>query len=480
MGAIDDIRDAIVGGAAGAELAELDLPATYRGAVTRRADAERLRDAPTDGRDPRDTLHVDDVPLPELAPDECLVAVMASSINYNTIWSSTFLPVPTFAFLDRYAARGGAAARHALDVHVLGSDAAGVVLRAGSAVRRWSPGDRVVVHPTVVDGQDPATHEDGMLAPAQLAWGYETNFGGLAELAVVKATQLLPKAPHLTWEEAAVVTACNATSYRMLISDNGAALRLGESVLVWGATGGIGIYAVQLAQATGAQVVGVVSRPERAALLAELGAPLTIDRSAGGYRFWADEHTQDPLEWRRFAGDVKALLGEEPRVVFEHPGRETMGASVFTCARGGTVVTCAATTGYDLQYDNRHLWMKLKRIVSSHSANYAECDRSNRLVHRGVITPALSATYSLDGVADATATVQHNAHDGKIAVLGLAPGTGLGVDDPARREAIGERRVTSFAHALGAVTGVAHPLDRTDAVPAPSPGVTPPDRSPIS
>src|SRR2546423_528622 len=80
---------------------------------------------------------------------------------------------------------------------------------------------------------------------------------------------------------------------------------------------------------------------------------------------------------------IRASVGEDPGIVFEHPGRETLGASVFVCARGGTVVTCAATSGYQVQYDNRHLWMKLKTIKGSHFANYREAWDANRLVAKG-------------------------------------------------------------------------------------------------
>jgi crotonyl-CoA reductase len=101
---------------------------------------------------------------------------------------------------------------------VVGSDASGVVLRVGSAVRNWKPGDRVTVHCNHVDDQDPSAHDDSMLAANQRIWGFETNFGGLADLSVVKANQLMPKPAHLTWEEAAVNALCNSTSYRMLVS----------------------------------------------------------------------------------------------------------------------------------------------------------------------------------------------------------------------------------------------------------------------
>ena len=158
------------------------------------------------------------MPLPELAPDEAYVAVMASSINFNTVWTSIFEPLPTFGFLDRLGKESEWGARHALPYHVVGSDASGVVLRSGSAVRNWKPGDRVTVHCNYVDDQDPSAHDDSMLAANQRIWGFETNFGGLADLAVVKANQLMPKPAHLTWEEAAVNALCNSTTYRMLVS----------------------------------------------------------------------------------------------------------------------------------------------------------------------------------------------------------------------------------------------------------------------
>ena len=283
-----------------------------------------------------------------------------------------------------------------------------------------------------------------MLAANQRIWGFETNFGGLAELAVVKANQLMPKPSHLTWEEAAVNALCNSTSYRMLVSAHGADMKQGDVVLVWGASGGIGGYAVQYVMNGGGIPVGVVSSPEKAALLHELGVEAVIDRKADGYRFWSDEHTQDEGEWRRFGKRIRTFVGEDPDIVFEHPGRQTMGASIFVCKRGGTVVTCAATSGYMVEFDNRHFWMKLKRLIASHFANYQEAWNANRLISMGRIQPLLSAVHPLDDVGEAARTIHRNEHEGKIGVLCLAPQEGLGIDDPERRAAIGEDRITLF------------------------------------
>jgi crotonyl-CoA reductase len=121
-----------------------------------------------------------------------------------------------------------------------------------------------------------------------------------------------------------------------------------------------------------------------------------------------------------------------------------MGASVFVAARGGVVVTCAATTGYMIEYDNRHLWMKLKSIKSSHFANYREAWAANKLICDGKIQPILSKTYSLDDTGQAAYEVHHNLHEGKLGVLCLAPSANLGIDDLELREKVGEDRITLF------------------------------------
>jgi crotonyl-CoA reductase len=441
---MDAIRQAILSGAPADDLAALPVPESFRAAYVLREESGMFAGLASEDKDPRKSLHVGDVPTPELAPDEAYVAVMASAINFNTVWTSIFEPLPTFGFLDRLGRESSWGARHALDHHVVGSDAAGVVLRVGSAVRNWKPGDRVTIHCNYVDDQDPSSHDDSMLGANQRIWGFETNFGGLADLTLVKANQLMPKPAHLSWEEAAINALCNSTAYRMLVSRNGAAMKQGDVVLVWGASGGLGSYAVQHVMNGGGTPVGVVSSPEKVELLQDLGVEAVIDRKAANYRFWSDEHTQDESEWRRFGKDIRALAGDDPDIVFEHPGRQTMGASVFACKRAGMVVTCAATSGYMIEYDNRHLWMKLKTIKGSHFANYREAWDANRLVCEGKVMPPLSAVYPLEEVGEAAFQVHHNLHEGKIGVLCLAPEEGLGIDDPELRAKVGEDRITAF------------------------------------
>lgn len=431
---MQEIIDAIEAQADRATFEALTIPDTYRAAFVRKEDVDMFAGVESQEKDPRRSINIGQVPLPELAPGEALIAVMASSINYNTVWTAIFEPVSTFGLLHRYAKTHPHGIRHDRDYHVIGSDASGVVLRVGPGVSAYAPGDRVVAHCLSVELESPAGHNDTMLDPDQRIWGFETNFGGLAELAVVKSNQLMPKPEHLTWEEAAVPGLVNSTAYRQLVSKNGAGMKQGDVVLIWGASGGLGSYATQYALNGGAIPVCVVSSAEKAEIVRSMGADLVIDRSVENYKFWKDEHTQDPKEWQRLGKKIRELTGgEDPDIVFEHPGRETFGASVYVARKGGIIATCASTSGFMHEYDNRFLWMNLKKIVGTHFANYREAFEANRLISKGLIHPTLSRVFPLEQAGDAAFEVHRNLHQGKVGVLALAPEAGLGVSDPGLR-----------------------------------------------
>ncbi len=431
------LPEAVIAGASAEELLDCQLPSTYRAAFLSRED-DNMFEGVAD-KDVRRSIHVGEVPMPELAPDEVLLAVMASAINYNTVWSATFEPISPFRFLERFARLGKWDARHNLPQHVIGSDAAAVIVRVGEGVRRWSVGDRVVTSPSWIDDQDPIAQVDGMLAESQRAWGFETNFGGLAHFAVAKANQLMPKPAHLTWEEAACNSLCAVTAYRMLVSARGAQFKQGDIVLVWGATGGLGSYAVQFVRNGGGIAIGVVNSERKANLLEQLGCDVVLRR---------DELELDGLsgneKGKRVGVAIRQALGEDPHIAFDCIGRETFGASVYLLRRGGAVVTCGSSTGYQHEFDNRYLWMKLKRIVGCHGANWQESWEATRLIAQGKILPALSHVFGLEQAGEAARLVQLNQHVGKIGVLCLAPEEGLGVEDQARRTAIGEDRLRLF------------------------------------
>ena len=195
------------------------------------------------------------------------------------------------------------------------------MLRTGPGVHIWAPGTEVVAHCLSVELEHHDGHNDTMLDPEQRIWGFETNFGGLSQLAIVKANQLMPKAEHLTWEEAASPGLVNATAYRQLVSANGGNMKQGDNVLIWGTSGGLGGFATQYALNGGATPVCVVSNEEKAAIARSMGAELIINRSEAGFQFWKDEHTQDPREWRRLGGMIRDLTGVEAQVTIVPPLR---------------------------------------------------------------------------------------------------------------------------------------------------------------
>ena len=219
--------------------------------------------------------------------------------------------------------------RHALDYHVVGSDAAGVVLRAGfGRAQLEGRATRSRSTATTSTTRTRTAHDDSMLAANQRIWGFETNFGGLADIAVVKANQLMPKPTHLTLGGGGGQRAVQLDR----VPDAGLAQRRADDPGRQGARlGGRGrhrelrrpVRAERRRHARSAWC----PRPRRSTLLHELGVERVIDRRAAGYRFWTDEHTQDESEWRRFGKDIRALVGDDPDIVFEHPGRQTMGAS---------------------------------------------------------------------------------------------------------------------------------------------------------
>ena len=159
-------------------------------------------------------------------------------------------------------------------------------------------------------------------------------------------------------------------------------------MLIWGAAGGLGVFATQICRAAGANAVGVVSSSEKGRLVERLGAVAYIDRNefAGLVRRGGEsaaEERERATAMRAFAKRTKELLGDAPDIVFEHVGKDVFPTSVFTVKPFGKVVTCGATTGYQLDFDVRYLWMRQKQIIGSHFANAYECMRANQLMAEG-------------------------------------------------------------------------------------------------
>ena len=368
--------------------------------------------------EPVDAFQVEEIEVPEPGAFEVIVRVMAAGVNFNNVWAALGQPVSVFNAHPEY------------DHHIGGSDASGVVWKVGPGVTRWKPGDEVVIHCNQASYEDPEVHGlDPLAAPSQRIWGYETSWGSFAQFTKVQAQQLLPKPPNLAWEEAASYGLTYFTAYRMLIDR--VQLQPGHRVLIWGAAGGLGVFATQLCAAAGAECVGVVSSPEKGALVEQLGARGFIDRSdyAGMMRRGDETPEEEKARFavtREFAKQVRRVLGAAPDVVFEHVGKATFPTSVFTVKPFGKIVICGATSGYDLDFDVRYLWMRQKEILGSHFANAWECTKANELIEQGKVRPVLWRTMTFDQVAEAHQLMHENKHCGKIAILVGATEEGQG------------------------------------------------------
>ena len=219
------------------------------------------------------------------------------------------------------------------------------------------------------------------------------------------------------------------TAYRMLITRCN--IQAGDRVLIWGAAGGLGVFATQICAMAGAHAVGVVSSSDKGELVKQLGAVDYIDRNEfKGMMRTGDETADEEKERfkvsREFSKRVKQILGDAPDIVFEHVGKATFPTSVFTVKPFGKVVICAGTTGYNLDFDVRYLWMRQKEILGSHFANAYECNRANELIEAGQIRPVLWRTLGFDGVPEAHQLMLENKHLGKISILVGADEEGQG------------------------------------------------------
>ncbi|WCB93220.1 Crotonyl-CoA carboxylase/reductase [Baekduia alba] len=370
--------------------------------------------------EPKDAFQLEEIEVPEPGAFEVIVRVMAAGVNYNNVWAALGKPVSVMKYGDHPE----------YGHHIGGSDASGVVWKVGAGVTRWKAGDEVVLHCNQASYEDPEVHGlDPMAAPSQKIWGYETTWGSFAQFTKVQAQQLLPKPAALTWEEAASYGLVYFTAWRMLMTRCN--LQAGQKVLIWGAAGGLGVFATQICKAAGAECVGVVNSDEKGALVEQLGAKGFINRNAfsGMMRKGGETPEEEKArfkESRRFGKAVEEILGGAPDIVFEHVGTATFPTSVLTVKPFGKVVICAGTTGFNLDFDVRYLWMKQKEILGSHFANAYECLKANELIESGAIRPVLWRTLGFDGVAEAHQLMKDNKHAGKISILVGAEKEGLG------------------------------------------------------
>ena len=384
--------------------------------------------------EPTEAMQVEVVDTPVVDSDEVLVLVMAAGVNYNGVWASLGVPISPFDV-------------HKAEFHIAGSDASGIVYAVGKRVTRFKVGDEVVIHCNQDDGDDEECNGgDPMYSPSQRIWGYETPDGSFAQFCKVQARQLMHRPRHLTWEEAACYTLTLATAYRMLFGHRPHILRPGHNVLVWGASGGLGSMAVQLIATAGANAIGVISDDDKRDFVMSLGAKGVINRK--DFDCWGqlppvkdtDGYAAYMKKCREFGKAIWAITGKgnDVDVVFEHPGEATFPVSCFVVKRGGMVVFCAGTTGYNITFDARFVWMRQKRIQGSHFANLKQASQANQLVIERRLDPCMSEVLSWDDIPRAHMKMMRNEHKpGNMAVLVSAKHPGMRTVEDAQEAAWG-------------------------------------------
>ncbi|MBK1640192.1 crotonyl-CoA carboxylase/reductase [Rhodothalassium salexigens DSM 2132] len=371
---------------------------------------------------PETAMQTEVVDVPTLEPDEVLILVMAAGVNYNGVWACLGQPVSVFK-------------THGADYAIVGSDCSGVVWAVGSRVKRFKVGDEVVVHCNQDDGDDEECNGgDPMFSPSQRIWGYETPDGSFSQFCKVQSRQLMPRPRHLSWEESACYTLTLATAYRMLFGHRPHILRPGQNVLVWGASGGLGSMAIQLIATAGANAIGVISDESKRDYVLSLGAKGVINRK--DFDCWGQLPPVGEVEAygaymkkvREFGKAIWAITGKgnDVDVVFEHPGEVTFPVSCFVVKRGGMVVFCAGTTGFNLTFDARFVWMRQKRIQGSHFAHLKQAAQANQLVIERRIDPCMSEVFAWEDIPRAHELMRQNKHKpGNMGVLVSARQPGL-------------------------------------------------------
>jgi NADPH:quinone reductase-like Zn-dependent oxidoreductase len=330
-----------------------------------------------------DKVSIEEREIPTPAPDEVLVRVKAAGMNHLDLWVRRGVPGHPFPL-----------------PMILGCDFAGVVEQVGSsAVRNTKVGDEVCVAPGFSCGTCAACLAgNDNLCKSYGIYG-EMRDGGCAEYAVVKAANILPKPPEMTWEAAAAWPLAFLTAWHMLAVR--AAVRPGETVLVHAAGSGVGSAAVQIAKLLGARVIATASTAAKLARAKELGADDLVNHTA-----------------EDFAQATRRLTGKRGvDVVFEHTGAATWDGSVKSLAWGGRLVTCGATAGFDAKFDLRVLFFKQLSFLGSTMGSRAELWQILDLMRAGKLRPVVDRVMPLAEIREAHRVLESRAQFGKIVLV---------------------------------------------------------------
>jgi NADPH:quinone reductase-like Zn-dependent oxidoreductase len=315
---------------------------------------------------------VDDHPVPKAIDGHVVIRVRASSFNYH----------------DVFTVRGMPGIKVPLPV-VIGLDMAGEIAEIGPGVAGWKIGDRVLVNPV--------NKKKGLMG--------EMLDGGMAEYCLVSADQLVAMPAGVSFEEAASLPVAYGTAHRMLITHK--TIEKGERVIVLGASGGVGTGCVILAKLLGAHVIACASSDEKLARLKQMGADEVIDYSKTDWSKWAVEKYGKPQR-RSYEGGVD--------VVINFTGGDTWHPSLRCLKRGGKLLVCGATAGYDPKEDLRYVWSFELKIIGSNSFYDEDLKGLMDLIHKGKMKPVIDKVLPLEQAREGLRLIQDREVIGKVVV----------------------------------------------------------------
>ncbi|SHG79221.1 zinc-binding dehydrogenase [Halobaculum gomorrense] len=329
----------------------------------------------------RDVIEYGDFPDPDPDRGEVLVEVKAGALNHLDIWTRKGLPGVDLEM-----------------PHIPGSDAAGVVVGTGEGVTRFEEGDHVAVTAGVSCGDCEFCRHGEESQCVRFSIIGEHQRGVHSELAAVPEGNLVAVPDHVDWEVAGSASLVFQTAWRMLLSQG--ELGPSESVLVLGASGGVGHAAVQIADYVGAEVYATASTEEKLSYAEDCGADHVIN-----------------YEEDNFAGEIRDMTGRRGvDMVVDHIGAATWHDSLKSLAKGGRVVTCGATTGGRPETDiNRIFWNQLK-VIGSTMATPGEVDDVLELVWDGTFEPRVRETLPMSEAARAHEMIENREGFGKVVV----------------------------------------------------------------
>lgn len=329
-----------------------------------------------------EVLRLTEVPEPQIKDNQVLIEVRACALNHLDVWVRNGLPGIKTPL-----------------PHILGNDIAGVVRDTGELVTWVKPGDEVMIQPGVSCGHcaECLAGRDNMCAEYDII-GYRRD-GGYAELVAVPGVNIIPKPQNLSWPEAAALPLVTLTAWHMLVAR--ADVQPGEVVLVHAAGSGVGSVGIQIAKLRGARVIATAGSEGKLVKARELGADETINYTREDW----------PKEVRRLTN------GRGVDVVFEHTGAATWPGSIVSLKKGGRLVTCGATSGFDARTDLRHVFYRHLTILGSMMGSKGDLLAAMKFIEAGQIRAVLDRTLALADAATGHALMEERAQFGKLVLV---------------------------------------------------------------